>query len=160
MNNPHPDPLLVTILAKELYSVKMHLGSCINLHMLMMNLKFQKANLLGIDLSREQWVQLILNSLPPEYNEFVISYMINNSNSSDMDKLEAELRAHERNLIAMGPPGFAINIRRKRTRYEGSSKTASSSTIIRHNLLCSNCNGKGHHEERCPRLLNNSNEVA
>ena len=72
MNNPHPDPLLVTILAKELYSVKMHPGSCINSHQLMMNLKFQKANLLGIDLSREQWVQLILNSLPPEYNEFVI----------------------------------------------------------------------------------------
>lgn len=107
MNNPHPDPLLVNILAKQLYNVKMHPSSCINSHLLMMNLKFQKANLLGIDLSREQWVQLILNSLPPEYNEFVISYMINNSNSSDMDKLEAELRAHERNLIAMGPPRFA-----------------------------------------------------
>ena len=158
MNNPHPDPLLVSIFAKELNSVKMHPGSCINSHLLLMNLKFQKANLLGIDLSKEQWVRLILYSLPQEYNSFVLYYLLNNPNSSDMDKLETELRAHERNLIAMGPPGIANFNQRKKIKHEGSNKAASSSTIIRHHVLCANCNGKGHKEEQCPRLLDNSNE--
>ncbi|KAM6554395.1 hypothetical protein CsatB_015157 [Cannabis sativa] len=158
MNNPHPDPLLVNILAKELNSVKMHPGSCINSHLLLMNLMFQKTNLLGIELSKEQWVRLILNSLPPEYNGFVLSYMMNNPHSSDMDKLEAELRAHEWNLIAMGPPGIENFNQRKNIKHEGSNKAASSKTIIRHHVLCANCNGKGHKEEQCPRLLNNSNK--
>ncbi|KAM6543593.1 hypothetical protein CsatB_008040 [Cannabis sativa] len=75
-----------------------------------------------------------------------------------MDKLETELRAHERNLIAMGPPGIANFNQRKKIKHEGSNKAASSSTIIRHHVLCANCNGKGHKEEQCPRLLDNSNE--
>ncbi|KAM6577647.1 hypothetical protein CsatB_029484 [Cannabis sativa] len=127
----------------------------------MMNLKFQKANLLGIELSREQWVHFILNSLPPEYNGFVVSYMINNFNSSDMDKLEAELRAYEQNLPAKGPPPRFANLsKRKRIKYEASNNAASSSAIDGNTLQCSNCNEKGHQEERCPRLLNNSNEAA
>ena len=150
MNNPHPDPLLVSIFAKELNNVKMHPGSCINSHLLLMNLKFQKANLLGIDLSKEQWVRLILNSLPQKYDSFVLYYLLNNPHSSDMDKLETELKANERNLIAMGPPGIANFNQRKRIKHEGSNKAASSNTIIRHHVLCANCNGKGHKEEHVP----------
>uniref|UniRef100_A0A803P557 Uncharacterized protein n=1 Tax=Cannabis sativa TaxID=3483 RepID=A0A803P557_CANSA len=73
-------------------------GQSINSYLLMMNLKFQKVNLLGIDLSKEQWVQFTLNSLPSEYNGFFVSYMINKFYSSDIDKLDAELRAYERTL--------------------------------------------------------------
>uniref|UniRef100_A0A803PCV3 Uncharacterized protein n=1 Tax=Cannabis sativa TaxID=3483 RepID=A0A803PCV3_CANSA len=141
----------------------------INSHLLMMNLKFQKANLLGIYLSKEQWVQFILNSLPPEYNGFVGSYKINNFNSFDIDKLDTELRAYEQTLpLARRVPSSFTDKGKKiaeEIEDDASDNAASSSSILRARikieptietireqmsrriLLCLHCGEKGYSKE-------------
>ncbi|XP_030505674.2 uncharacterized protein LOC115720650 [Cannabis sativa] len=181
INNPHPNPHLLHAFANELYSVKMFPGKGINSHLIMMNLKFQKANLLGIDLSKEQWVQFILNSLLPEYNRFFVSYMINNFNLFDVDKLDAELRVYEQTLPARRPPSSFEDMDKMKAvviENDASDNAASSSSILRARikiepinetireqmskriLLCSYCGEKGHSEERYLRLLDHWNEAA
>ncbi|KAM6580091.1 hypothetical protein CsatA_003865 [Cannabis sativa] len=94
MYNPHPNPHLEYAFRNELQSLKMTPSQSITSHLLMMNMKYQKAAKLGIILSEEQRVHFILNSVSPEFNQFVLK----NWNSSDTDKLDAELRAYERTL--------------------------------------------------------------
>uniref|UniRef100_A0A803NSY7 CCHC-type domain-containing protein n=1 Tax=Cannabis sativa TaxID=3483 RepID=A0A803NSY7_CANSA len=106
--------------------------------------------------------------------------MINNWNSSNMDKLDAELRTYERTLSLARRAHSSITDKGKRKaediENDFSDNAATLSSIMkariqielvietskeqlsRRILLCSHCGEKGHFEARCSRVLNHKNK--
>ena len=82
---------------KALHSCKMAKGASVNAHVLKMKGYIEHLDRLGFPLSQELGTDLILNSLPDSYGQFVMNYNMNEMDKS-ISELHTMLKTAEQNI--------------------------------------------------------------
>ena len=68
--------------SKELFRCKMTKGSSVNTHILKMNGYIEKLEQLGFVMDRKLSVELVLQSLPQKFSQFIMNYHMNKLDST------------------------------------------------------------------------------
>ncbi|KAL0293840.1 UNVERIFIED_CONTAM: hypothetical protein Sradi_6917100, partial [Sesamum radiatum] len=153
-----PDRHIRYAATKAFFGTKMTEGSSVHSHGVKMLSLVEKLEDLKAGLDNDTYIDVILQSLPPSYDPFIVNY--------NMNGLEKSI--HE--LINM------LGARRwKRKKGKGTAVTATASTggappaaptgkgkgkvggsqRSKANDVCIHCHGKGHWKRECPQLLSN-----
>ncbi|KAK9164200.1 hypothetical protein Syun_005102 [Stephania yunnanensis] len=84
-------------IVKNLHSCKMTEGALVSPHVLKMKGYVDQLDRLGFPISQELAMNLILNSLPESYSQFVMNYNMNNMEKS-ISELHLMLKTAEQNI--------------------------------------------------------------
>ncbi|KAI4345054.1 hypothetical protein L6164_012222 [Bauhinia variegata] len=107
--------------SKALFGCKLAEGSPIRLHMLKMIGYVESLERLGALFGQELATNLILQSLPTSYNQYVMNYSMNESDKFLLELL-SKLRIVEQNLN-MAKPMDTMMIRKSKKKQKGKGKT-------------------------------------
>ncbi|KAK4384353.1 hypothetical protein Sango_3069300 [Sesamum angolense] len=180
-----PDRHIRYAVTKAFFGARMIEGSSVREHGVMMLSLVEKLKILQADLEKEEtYVDVILQSLPPTYNQFIINYnMIGHEKS--LHELINMLVQYEATIEKSAPSALVGEVstskakakdagREKRKKDETFSTTASTvpvtplgggkgkrkrvhqSKIL--NDVCIYCREKGHWKRECPELLSGEGE--
>ncbi|KAK4382230.1 hypothetical protein Sango_2890900 [Sesamum angolense] len=182
-----PDRHIRYAVTKAFFDARMIEGSSVREHGVMMLSLEEKLKDLQADLEKEEtYVDVILQSLPPSYDQFIINYNMNGIEKS-LHELINMLVQYEATIEKSAPSVLVEEVstskakskdagRENRKKDETSSTTASTSSVpvtplgrgkgkrkrVRQskipNDVCIYCREKGHWKRECPKLLSDEGE--
>jgi gag-polypeptide of LTR copia-type len=152
---------------RSLLSHKMTEGGSIGSHMLRMTSDVEQLEKLNSPLSKEFATDIILNSLPPSYSNFIMNYHMLGMDKS-LQELQGMLRIAEVDMkksssVLMVLEGVrrTKKMKRKATpkvapKYKGKGKMVPNQNTSKAKAStsdCFYCQGKGHWKMNCPKYL-------
>ncbi|KAL0420671.1 UNVERIFIED_CONTAM: hypothetical protein Slati_3090000 [Sesamum latifolium] len=148
---------------KAFFGTKMAEGSSVQSHGVKMLSLVQKLEDLKAGLDNDTYIDMILQSLPPSYDPFVINYNMNGLEKSIHELInilvQYEAMTHKSAPVgkgkaivatvgAEGAPAAPIGKGKGKGKVGGSQR-------LKANDVCMHCQGKGHWKSECPQLLSN-----
>ncbi|KAK4409424.1 hypothetical protein Sango_0015400 [Sesamum angolense] len=182
-----PDRHIRYAVTKAFFGARMIEGSSVREHAVMMPSLVEKLKDLQADLEKEEtYVDVILQSLPPSYDQFIINYNMNGLGKI-LHELINMLVQYEATIEKSAPSVLVGEVstskakgkdagREKRKKDETSSTAASTSSVPVtplgggkgkrkrvhqskiQNDVCIYCREKGHWKRECPKLLSDEGE--
>lgn len=147
---------------KALHSCKMTEGSSVSAHVLKMKGYMEHLARLGFPLSQELATDLLLNSLPRSYDQFVMNYNMNEMDKS-ISELHTMLKTAEQNIKSK--PGQILMVKQKGKGFKKKGKgkgkgwggksnpkpkpNLSSKAKSQKDDVCFFCNEPGHWKRNC-----------
>ncbi|KAL0411355.1 UNVERIFIED_CONTAM: hypothetical protein Slati_3725200 [Sesamum latifolium] len=135
-----PDRHIRYTITKAFFSARMIEGSSVREHGVMLLSLVEKFKDLQVDFEKEEYVDVILQSLPPSFDQFIINYNMNGLEKS-LNELTNMLVQYEAMIEKSAPsvlvgeasiskPEGKVVGREKRKKDETSSTTASTSSVL------------------------------
>ena len=139
---------------KKLFNTKMQKGQKVDDYVLMMKGYIDKLASLDVTISQELQVDLILGSLTPQYEQFILNYNMNNMNVSLVELLNmlrsAESQSKDQSVVLAVKNGTSSSKgSKKRKRVNKKGKKAATTEKGE----CHHCHKKGHWKRNCPEYL-------
>ncbi|KAL0404273.1 UNVERIFIED_CONTAM: hypothetical protein Sradi_2068100 [Sesamum radiatum] len=180
-----PDRHIRYAATKAFFGTKMTKGSYVHSHGVKMLSLVEKLEDLKVRINNDTYIDVILQSLPPSYDPFIVNYNMNGLEKSIHELInmlvlyEATIHKSEPAVLvgeALTSKAKGKAARRwKRKKSKGTAVTATASTggappaapkgngkgkigdsqWSKANNVCMHCQGKGHWKRECPQLLSN-----
>ncbi|KAL0401707.1 UNVERIFIED_CONTAM: hypothetical protein Slati_4200600 [Sesamum latifolium] len=178
-----PDRHIRYAAIKAFFGTKMAEGSSVHSHGVKMLSLVEKLEDLKAGLNNDTYIDVILQSLPPSYDPFIVNYNMNGLEKSIHELINMLVQYEEthKSEPGIGRRGFDLQSERQGCQTleeeegQGNGVTATASTggappaapkgkgkgkvggsqRSRANDVCMHCQGKGHWKRECPQLLSN-----
>ncbi|KAL0427346.1 UNVERIFIED_CONTAM: hypothetical protein Slati_2909400 [Sesamum latifolium] len=149
-----PDRHIRYAATKAFFGTKMTEGSSLHSHGVKMLSLVEKLEDIKAGLNNDTYIDVIIQSLPPSYDPFILNY-----NMNGLEKRGFDLQSERQGCQTL-----------KRKKGKGTAVTATASTRgappaakgkvggsqrSKANDVCMHCQGKGHWKRECPQLLSN-----
>ncbi|KAL0405777.1 UNVERIFIED_CONTAM: hypothetical protein Slati_3891600 [Sesamum latifolium] len=153
-----PDRHIRYAAIKAFFGTKMTEGSSVHSHGVKMLSLLEKLEDLKAGLNNDTYIDVILQSLPPSYDPFIVNYNMNGLEKRGFNlqgerqgcqTLEGEKKGKKMAVTATTSTGGAPPAAPKG---QGKGKVGGSQRS-KANDVCMNCQGKGHWKRECPQLL-------
>ncbi|KAL0439511.1 UNVERIFIED_CONTAM: hypothetical protein Slati_2434100 [Sesamum latifolium] len=149
-----PDRHIRYAATKAFFGTKMAEGSSVQSHGIKMLFLVEKLEDLKAGLNNDTYIDVILQSLPPSYDPFIINYNMNELEKSIHELInmliQYEATTKGQAVAATASTGGAPAAPTEKGQREGWG-----SQRLRANDVCMYCQGKGHWKRECPQLLSN-----
>ncbi|KAL0285699.1 UNVERIFIED_CONTAM: hypothetical protein Scaly_2811200 [Sesamum calycinum] len=128
-------------------------GSSVQSHGVKMLSLVEKLEDLKVGVDNDTYIDVILQSLPPSYDPFIINYNMNGLEKSihelsNMLKEKGKGKVNTATASTKGAPAAADEKGKGKGKVRGSQR-------LKANDVCMNCQGKGYWKKECPQLLSN-----
>ncbi|KAL0406057.1 UNVERIFIED_CONTAM: hypothetical protein Slati_3919600 [Sesamum latifolium] len=180
-----PDRHIRYAATKAFFGTKMTEGSSVHSHEVKMLSLVEKLEDLKVGLNNDTYIDVILQSLPPSYDLFIVNYNMNGLEKSIHELInmliQYEATTHKFEPAVLLGEASTSKVkgkgarRWKRKKGRGTAVTATASTggappaapkgkgkgkvggsqRSKANDVCMHCQGKGHWKRECPQLLSN-----
>ncbi|KAL0448990.1 UNVERIFIED_CONTAM: hypothetical protein Slati_1455400 [Sesamum latifolium] len=138
-----PDRHIRYAATKAFFGTKITEGSSVHSHGIKMLSFVEKIEDLKAGLNNDTYIDVILQSLPPSYDPFIVNYNMNGLEKSIHELInmlvQYEATTHKSEPAVLG---------------KGKGKVGGSQWL-KANDVCIHCQGKGHWKRECPQLLSN-----